>query len=61
MPRVWPSAEEREARRQLTAQRIRELSFEDTKRLLEHLIERNEITGILVHAEKFVDNIANPD
>lgn len=59
--RSWPTAEEREARRQLTTQRIRGLSSEDTRRLLEYLMDRNEITGILVHSQEFVDNIKNPE
>lgn len=64
MPRIKvsqgrdPTREEIKAIQQQTTERIRALSGEEAKLLLEHLIERNEVTGILVFAREFVDKIA---
>jgi len=59
-PRTPPSLtlEERTARRELTIERLRALSGEQAKQLLERLINRNEVTGICVHSQAFVDAIA---
>lgn len=57
MPRPWPTKEEREARFALTTQRLRALTGEQAKQLLEEMIARNDVTGILVHSEEFVDRI----
>lgn len=55
---AWPTKEENAKRTELTIARIRALSGQDAKELLEELIQRNEITGICIHAREFVDNVA---
>lgn len=50
--------EQQDARRELTFARIRELTGEEAKLLLEALIEKNEITGIAIHSQEFVDKVA---
>ena len=52
-----PTQEDREAQLQQTIERIRALTGEQAKQLLEELIARNEITGIAVHAREFVDRL----
>jgi len=54
----WPSKEERDKRRELTISRIRALTGDQAKDLLEDLIARNEFTGICLHACEFVDKVA---
>jgi hypothetical protein len=63
MPRVLvrlgptPTREEIDAQRTLTITRIRGLTGEEAKALLEDLIERNESTGIVVNSREFVDKL----
>ena len=52
------SAEEKRRREQLTQERIRGLNESEMRGLLEHLMSRNESTGILIHAQEYVDRTA---
>jgi len=64
MPRIRvqqtarPTKEQLDARRELTFARIRSLTGEEAKALLEELIARNEVTGIAVSSQEFVDKVA---
>lgn len=53
-----PTKEERLAIKAQTTERIRALTGDEAKELLEELIARNEVTGILVFAREFVDKVA---
>jgi hypothetical protein len=52
-----PTQEEREAQLRQTIERIRALTGEQAKQLLEELIARNEVTGIAVHSREFVERL----
>jgi len=49
--------EELQAIQAITIQRIRALSGEEAKALLEELMAKHEITGILFHSREFIDRL----
>jgi len=52
-------AQEHEEQLRKTAEDIRKLDGLKAKMLLEYLIEKNEITGVLVHSKDYVDSVLN--
>lgn len=58
LPRKPVTLDERKRREQLTTERIRALTSDEMRGLLEALIQRNDVTGILLHAEEYVDKTA---
>jgi len=52
-------SQEHEEQLRKTAEDIRKLDGVKAKLLLDYLIEKNEITGVLVHSKEFVDSFLN--